>query len=65
MSETNRQILLAQRPVGEPAPEVFEVSEAPMPEPGEGEFLVKVLYNSVDPAMRGWMNEGRSYIEPV
>ena len=65
MSEINRQILLAQRPVGEPGPEVFEVNEAPVPEPGEGEFLVKVLYNSVDPAMRGWMNEGRSYIQPV
>ncbi len=37
----------------------------PMPEPGEGEMLVKVLYISLDPAMRGWMNEGRSYIRPV
>lgn len=65
MSETNRQVRLARRPVGEPDPEVFEVADAPMPEPGDGEMLVKVLYISVDPAMRGWMNEGRSYIQPV
>ncbi|MDN3519668.1 NADP-dependent oxidoreductase [Aquisalimonas lutea] len=65
MSETNRQVRLAQRPVGEPDPEVFEVADAPVPEPGDGEMLVKVLYISVDPAMRGWMNEGRSYIQPV
>ncbi|SEO60375.1 NADP-dependent oxidoreductase [Aquisalimonas asiatica] len=65
MSDNNRQVKLIQRPEGEPAPDIFEVAEAPMPEPGEGEFLVKVLYLSVDPAMRGWMNAGRSYIEPV
>lgn len=39
--------------------------EEPVREPGDGEFLVKILYISLDPAMRGWMNEGRSYIAPV
>ncbi|WP_290648644.1 NADP-dependent oxidoreductase [Aquisalimonas sp.] len=65
MRDNNRQVKLVQRPVGEPAPEIFEISETPLPQPQDGEFLVKVLYLSVDPAMRGWMNEGRSYIEPV
>src|SRR5665811_1673690 len=37
----------------------------PVPEPGEGEVLVRVLYVSLDPAMRGWMNDARSYIAPV
>jgi NADPH-dependent curcumin reductase CurA len=43
----------------------FEYAEAPVAEPGEGEVLVKILYISLDPAMRGWMNEGKSYIPPV
>jgi hypothetical protein len=43
----------------------FEYAEAPVAEPGEGEVLVKILYISLDPAMRGWMNEGKSYVPPV
>ena len=43
----------------------WSYTEEPVREPGEGEILVKVLYISLDPAMRGWMNEGRSYIAPV
>jgi hypothetical protein len=43
----------------------FEYSEAPVAEPGDGEVLVKILYISLDPAMRGWMNEGKSYVPPV
>jgi NADPH-dependent curcumin reductase CurA len=43
----------------------FEFTAAPVREPGPGEALVKVLYLSLDPAMRGWMNEGKSYIAPV
>ncbi len=39
--------------------------EEPVRDPGEGELIVRVLYVSLDPAMRGWMNEGRSYIAPV
>jgi len=62
----NRQFKLARRPVGMVKREDFEfVTAAPVPEPGDGEVLVKVLYLSLDPAMRGWMNEGKSYIPPV
>jgi NADPH-dependent curcumin reductase CurA len=43
----------------------FAFTEEPIRDPGEGEVLVKVLYLSLDPAMRGWMREGRSYIPPV
>lgn len=43
----------------------WEDRTEPVPEQGDGEFLVRVLYISLDPAMRGWMNEGRSYVPPV
>ena len=43
----------------------FEVAEVAVPEPGEGEFLVELTHISIDPAMRGWMNDVRSYIPPV
>ena len=43
----------------------LEFTSAPVGEPGAGEVLVKVQYISLDPAMRGWMNEGKSYIPPV
>lgn len=62
---TNTQIKLIQRPVGEPKPTDFEIASSPLPEPGAGQVLVKVQYISLDPAMRGWMNEGRSYVAPV
>ncbi len=65
MSQDNVQVTLASRPVGEPKSSDFEVISAPVPEPGEGEVLMAVEYISLDPAMRGWMNEGRSYITPV
>jgi NADPH-dependent curcumin reductase CurA len=65
MDAVNHQIRLAARPVGLPKPSDWSHTEEPVPEPGEGEVLVKVLYLSLDPAMRGWMNEGRSYIAPV
>ncbi|MCX7902489.1 MAG: NADP-dependent oxidoreductase [Burkholderiaceae bacterium] len=66
MPETiNRQWRLAARPVGEAKRSDFEFAQAPLPAPGDGQVLVQVLYISLDPAMRGWMNEGRSYIAPV
>ncbi|SBT90198.1 hypothetical protein GA0115233_101640 [Streptomyces sp. DI166] len=65
MSTTNRQVRLAARPVGEPRPTDWQHVEEPVGEPGDGEFLVRVLCLSIDPAMRGWMNAGRSYIRPV
>jgi NADPH-dependent curcumin reductase CurA len=61
----NRQVRLAARPVGLPRPGDWNLTDAPVGEPGEGEILVKVEYISLDPAMRGWMNEGKSYIRPV
>jgi hypothetical protein len=61
----NHQFRLARRPVGMVQRSDFEYTEAPVAEPGEGEVLVKILYISLDPAMRGWMNEGKSYIPPV
>src|SRR3954466_1585484 len=64
-SAANTQVRLASRPTGLPQAENWEVTEEPVPQPGPGQFLVRNLYLSLDPAMRGWMNEGRSYIEPV
>ena len=61
----NHQFKLARRPVGMVQRSDFEYTDAPIPQPGDGEVLVKILYLSLDPAMRGWMNEGKSYIAPV
>lgn len=65
MPITNHQFRLAARPVGVPKRSDWNYTEEPLRDPGPGEVLVKVMYLSLDPAMRGWMNEGRSYIEPV
>lgn len=62
---TNHQIRLAQRPVGLPGPECWQFTEEPVAQPGPGGVLVKTQSLSLDPAMRGWMNEGKSYIPPV
>lgn len=61
----NRQVKLAARPVGLPKREDFSFETAQVPPLNEGEVLVKVSHLSLDPAMRGWMNAGRSYIPPV
>nr|MBA3533582.1 NADP-dependent oxidoreductase [Ardenticatenales bacterium] len=61
----NRQFRLKSRPVGMVKRSDFEFTTEPVGEPGPGEVLLRVLYLSLDPAMRGWMNEGRSYIAPV
>ncbi|MEJ5769530.1 NADP-dependent oxidoreductase, partial [Salmonella enterica subsp. enterica] len=50
---------------GMPKPTDWTLRTAPVQEPGDGEVLVRVLYISLDPAMRGWMNDARSYIKPV
>ncbi|HUS24599.1 MAG TPA: NADP-dependent oxidoreductase [Candidatus Binatia bacterium] len=65
MSTVNRQFRLAQRPVGLPKRSDFQLLETPVAEPADGQVLVKVLMLSLDPAMRGWMNQGKSYIPPV
>ena len=61
----NRQAILAARPKGMVKPSDFEFRSTDVPEPGDGEFRVRVEYASIDPAMRGWLAEGKSYIPPV
>jgi NADPH-dependent curcumin reductase CurA len=61
----NHQVRLAARPTGLPGPQVWRHTEEPVAEPGDGRFLVRVTHLSLDPAMRGWMNEARSYVPPV
>lgn len=65
MDLVNHQFRLASRPVGLPKRSDWNYVQEPVRDPGPGEVLVKTLYLSLDPAMRGWMNEGRSYIAPV
>jgi NADPH-dependent curcumin reductase CurA len=65
MALTNHQFRLAARPQGLPKRTDWKYTEEPVRDPGPGEVLVKTLFLSLDPAMRGWMNEGRSYIAPV
>lgn len=60
-----KQILLARRPEGIPKPDDFELAETEMPVPGKGEFLVAMRVGSVDPAIRGFLDDRPSYIEPV
>ena len=61
----NKQVKLVKRPTGFPTAENWQLTETPVPEIGQDEVLVKVTHLSIDPAMRGWINEGKSYIEPV
>ena len=61
----NRQAILKSRPHGLVTADNFEFTDAPLPQLAEGEFRVKVEAISIDPAMRGWMAEGKSYIPPV
>ena len=65
MTLTNHQVRLAARPTGLPNAGNWQFTDEAVPEPGDGGVLVKVLALSLDPAMRGWMNEGKSYIPPV
>ncbi len=68
MTETtmlNQQFRLAARPVGLPKPTDWQQTSEPVRAIADGEIVVKALYLSLDPAMRGWMNEGKSYIKPV
>jgi len=66
MSETSRRIVLAGRPEGgRVTAELFRLEEGPRPAPGDGEVLLRVLYLSLDPAMRGWISETPNYRDPV
>ena len=61
----NKQLLFVKRPVGVAGPDTWSLETSPIPEISEGQILVRQHYVSLDPAMRGWMNEGKSYIEPM
>ncbi len=65
MSEINHQVRLAARPSGLPKASDWNMTEESVPTPGAGEFVVAISHVSLDPAMRGWMNAGASYIDPV
>ncbi len=65
MSEQNRRIVLASRPHGAPRAEDFRLETAPPPEPGEGEILLRTLWLSLDPYMRGRMSDAASYAKPI
>jgi len=65
INETNLQFRLAARPVGMVKDSDWQRVEEPLRELADGEILIKVLYLSLDPAMRGWMNDAKSYIRPV
>ena len=61
----NTRVLLARRPTGLPDRDTWTVETVEARRPQAGEFLAEVRYISLDPAMRGWIKEGKSYIEPV
>jgi NADPH-dependent curcumin reductase CurA len=61
----NLRVLLKRRPVGEPSENDFEFSEVEVPAPEKGQMLLRTLWLSLDPYMRGRMNEGKSYAPPV
>ncbi len=65
ISKTYRRVVLVRRPPGEPAEADFRIEEVPVPEPGPGQFLARVIYLSLDPYMRGRMREAASYAQPV
>ena len=60
-----KRIVLASRPVGEPKPSDFRVEEYPVPAPGEGQVLLRTIWLSLDPYMRGRMSDTASYAAPV
>lgn len=65
MTAINHVVRLARRPVGEIQRDDFTIADEAVPVPGDGEFLVKNRFVSLDPAMRGWMSAGKSYVPPV
>jgi NADPH-dependent curcumin reductase len=65
MENSNRQVLLKRRPAGAPRADDFELADAPIPDPAEGDVLVRGIYLSLDPYMRGRMSAARSYARPV
>jgi len=63
--QTHRRVVLARRPPAEPAEADFRIEEVPVPQPGPGQVLVRVIYLSLDPYMRGRMRDAASYAAPV
>ena len=61
----NKQLIFVKRPVGAAGPDTWSLETNPVPGISEGQMLIRQHYVSLDPAMRGWMNEGKSYIEPM
>ncbi|MDP5238743.1 NADP-dependent oxidoreductase [Uliginosibacterium sp. 31-16] len=64
-TQLNQRIVLASRPVGEPLPANFRLESAPVPTPADGQILLRTLYLSLDPYMRGRMSDAKSYAPPV
>jgi NADPH-dependent curcumin reductase CurA len=62
---SNRMVKLARRPKGMIVRDDFKIEEGGVPEPGDNQFRVKIAYISLDPAMRGWVNDTKSYVPPV
>ena len=65
MTTMNKQWRLKARPIGEPSADTWEYTETELPTITDGELLIKIEYISMDPAMRGWLNDAKSYIPPV
>src|SRR5580704_2860702 len=65
MTETAERIVLASRPVGEPTLDNFRLEELPIPKAGPGQMLLRTLWLSLDPYMRGRMSDAPSYAKPV
>ncbi len=64
MTTPSREIRLARRPRGAPVADDFELAEVELPDPGDGQLLIRNTYLSVDPYMRGRMNDAKSYVPP-
>ena len=65
MTTINKQWRLKERPTGKPSADTWDYTETALPSISDGELLIKIDYISMDPAMRGWLNDAKSYIEPV
>jgi hypothetical protein len=65
VESVNRQVLLKSRPQGPPSLDNFELTQAPIPQPGAGELCMRILYLSLDPYMRGRMSDAKSYAAPA
>ena len=65
MSDINRAARLKARPSGMLTRENFDIADEALAEPGDGQFRVRISHISLDPAMRGWVNDAKSYVPPV